>query len=197
MGTNTQTAEPRVQVTAEAVAPDASLSDGFYAVKINTGPFDSIVVDAQKLPNLIHDLQQAQINLAAQAMTDRAGVDTPMADDAALMADLDAEELVDQVRPEFSSDLTARIFATGQYTAIWDALDAEDSPTWDALTDADLRAIIKDYRHTYPIHSPLLGDVVLTMGGHPALLAGAKLIFVGRRAEIEAADPKSVPDHRV
>ena len=207
MGTNTQTAEPRVQVTGHRVAPCPELPNGFYAAKISAAGqamaktvggnnldimgVKTLVVDAAKIPQLILDLQAVQQELTAQAMTDAGGVDVAMDDDDALLAALDSEQLVTIEGPAFSGEITRAIAASGNYRMIWEALNDSADSTWDQLTDSELRAITADYKHTLT-DSVALSIVELALehdAPRPVLMKAAKSIFVGRADTIEEAEP--------
>lgn len=208
MGTNTQTAEPRVLVTGHRVAPCPELPFGFYAAKISAaGPkmattvggsdiaitgLSTLVVDAAKLPALIADLQAAQIELAAQAMADKAGVVHSIGEDDALLAELDSEEPITLSAPEFSGTITGAIGRSGNYRHIWEVLDDRDSPTWAQLTDSELRAITADYRHSLTDQGARdLVEAALSSETTPRLvmMMAAKAVFVGRAAEVLAYEP--------
>lgn len=187
MGTNTQTAEPRVEVAPHIVEPCSELPEGFYAVRLTNigqqGKFvdraDSLIVDAQKLPNLIHDLQAALLEVNAQALLHKAP-QMSAAEGDAFLAELEAEtpdKLVTLERPAFSSEMTALIAASGNYRAIWDILSDPESPTWGELTDEELVSIVRDYWPHRP-NKQIHRSKPLEAFSHEALMDAAKFIFV-------------------
>jgi hypothetical protein len=189
MGTNTQTAEPRVVVTGHMVAPCAELPNGFYAAKINpqTGAdayvqLDGIVIDAAKLPALIHDLQNVQIELSAQAMVDsmsaQPGALLGPTESADLMAELEAEEPATLSGAVYSGDVTGIVARHGDFDPLWDALGDPDSHFYAELNEDQLRALIRDFPGAN-IEEPAPGV------DRSVLVESVKTIFVRKPAPAE------------